>query len=274
MPIENRHFRRAAVLGAGIVLSCIPPAVLVAAEAKPASPYRLQWNGSQPMARDSGSSYVLDRKYRPAEPAPMPQPSPQPIRAELTEPTPPPLSESLDAQPFSREIAKAAVKAGVDPVLVHAVIFVESRYHPTALSLKGAIGLMQVLPETAARYGIKDPAKSPQANLRAGTLYLSYLIRTFDNRLDLALAAYNAGEGAVLRYRNKIPPFPETQQYVRDVLAKYNEWHNIAARRDYYLTRTRAASMEAAIEKHAKPFVPPYLAGTRLVQSETMPTAD
>jgi soluble lytic murein transglycosylase-like protein len=268
MPIENRHFRRAAVLGAGIVLSCISPAVLMAADAKPASPYRLQWNGGQTMGRDNSSGYVLDRKYRPAETAPMP------IPVGPTEPAPPPLSESLDAQPFSREIARAAAKAAIDPVLVHAVIFVESRYHPTALSLKGAIGLMQVLPETASRYGVKDPSKSPQANLRAGTLYLSDLIRTFDNRLDLALAAYNAGEGAVLRYRNKIPPFPETQQYVRDVLAKYNEWHNIAARRDYYLTRTRAASMEAAIEKHAKPFVPPYLAGTRLVQSETMPTAD
>ena len=83
---------------------------------------------------------------------------------------------------------------------------------------------MQVLPETAARYGVPDPAHSPEANLRAGTRYLSDLMRLFDSRIDLVLAAYNAGENAVARYGQRIPPYRETQHYVPAALAKYREW--------------------------------------------------
>jgi soluble lytic murein transglycosylase-like protein len=125
---------------------------------------------------------------------------------------------------FAKQIDEAARKANLDPALVHAVIAVESAYNQAARSTKGAIGLMQVLPETALRYGVADPAISPEANLRAGTRYLSYLMGLFDNRFDLVLAAYNAGENAVLRYGLRIPPFRETQQYVPAVLAKYREW--------------------------------------------------
>lgn len=125
---------------------------------------------------------------------------------------------------FAKLIDEAARSANLDPALVHAVIAVESAYNPAARSAKGAIGLMQVLPETALRYGVADPAISPEANLRAGTRYLSYLMELFDSRFDLVLAAYNAGENAVLRYGQRIPPFRETQQYVPAVLAKYREW--------------------------------------------------
>ncbi|HYG12980.1 MAG TPA: lytic transglycosylase domain-containing protein, partial [Methylophilaceae bacterium] len=83
--------------------------------------------------------------------------------------------------PFAREIGLAATAAALDPALVHAVIYVESRYRQNAISPKGAIGLMQVLPDTAARYGIKDPSRSAQINLKAGTLYLRDLLRMFDN---------------------------------------------------------------------------------------------
>jgi len=127
-------------------------------------------------------------------------------------------------QRFAVLIDEAARNTALDPALVHAVIAVESGYNPAARSVKGAIGLMQVLPETAARYGVADPAVSPEANLRAGTRYLSYLMTLFENRIELVLAAYNAGEHAVLRHGHRIPPYRETQQYVPAVLAKYHAW--------------------------------------------------
>ena len=127
-------------------------------------------------------------------------------------------------RPFAKLIDVAARDAALDPALVHAVISIESGYNPAARSPKGALGLMQVMPATAARYGVRDPGRSPAANLKAGTLYLSDLMQLFDSRIDLVLAAYNAGENAVLRYGQRIPPYRETQQYVPAVLARYREW--------------------------------------------------
>jgi soluble lytic murein transglycosylase-like protein len=83
---------------------------------------------------------------------------------------------------------------------------------------------MQLMPGTALRYGASLPGKSHEENLRAGTRYLRDLLNMFENRLDLALAAYNAGEGAVQKYGNRIPPYRETQNYVPSVLEKYKEW--------------------------------------------------
>ena len=144
-------------------------------------------------------------------------PAPQPEKS----PSVPP---QLAGKPFAQLIQNAARGAALDPALVHALIYVESRYNSSARSPKGAVGLMQVLPETASRYGVANPARSPEANLRAGTRYLSDLLHIFDGRLDLALAAYNAGENTVLRYGQRIPPYPETRAYVPAVLAKYLEW--------------------------------------------------
>lgn len=135
----------------------------------------------------------------------------------------PPSPVRLADKPFTELIQSAAHETALDPALVHALIYVESRYNPAARSPKGAIGLMQVLPGTASRYGVPDPARSLEANLRAGTRYLSDLMQLFDKRLDLVLAAYNAGEKAVLRYGQRIPPYHETQEYVPAVLAKYRE---------------------------------------------------
>lgn len=128
---------------------------------------------------------------------------------------------TLAKQPFSNEIALAANAVALDPSLVHAVIYVESRYRHGAISPKGAVGLMQVLPDTAARYGLREAVHLPKGNIKAGTLYLRDLMVMFDNRLDLALAAYNAGEGAVKKYSRQIPPYPETRHYVKAVMAKY-----------------------------------------------------
>ncbi len=134
------------------------------------------------------------------------------------------MAQWLAARPFAKLIDGAARDASLEPALVHAVISVESGYNAAARSPKGAMGLMQVMPATAARYGVHNAERSPAANLRAGTRYLKDLMAMFDQRLDLVLAAYNAGEGAVLRYGQRIPPYRETQQYVPAVLARYREW--------------------------------------------------
>jgi soluble lytic murein transglycosylase-like protein len=134
-----------------------------------------------------------------------------------------PSAKPLLDQPFAKEIERAAREADVDPALVHAIVFVESRYNAKARSPKGAIGLMQVLPATAERFGIRDPGQSPEANLKAGTRYLRALMTVFNNRLDLVLAAYNAGENSVLGYGRAIPPYPETRAYVPAVLSRYRE---------------------------------------------------
>jgi soluble lytic murein transglycosylase-like protein len=129
--------------------------------------------------------------------------------------------EKLAGKPYATQIQRVARQSAVDPALVHAVIAVESGYDPSARSPKGALGLMQVMPQTARRYGVSDPARSAEINLRVGTRYLSDLIALFDGRLDLALAAYNAGEQAVLRHGTRIPPYRETQRYVEAVSNAY-----------------------------------------------------
>ena len=126
-------------------------------------------------------------------------------------------------------IERNARARGIDAALVKAVIAVESAFEPAAVSPKGALGLMQVMPDTGARYGVAADRKrtleqkllDPDVNLRIGTLYLRDLLTLYANDLALALAAYNAGEQAVAHYANRIPPFPETQEYVKLVQQFY-----------------------------------------------------
>lgn len=120
---------------------------------------------------------------------------------------------------FTHLIVRTAKRYRLEPGLIHAVIAAESGYDPEAVSKAGAVGLMQLMPATAARYGVKD-RRDPAQNIRAGTHYLSDLLKRFKS-LSLALAAYNAGEGAVIDYGHRIPPFHETQEYVRKVLSYY-----------------------------------------------------
>jgi len=124
---------------------------------------------------------------------------------------------SIAAQWNSR-IEKAAAAAGLAPGLIHAVVRAESGYNPQAISPKGAGGLMQLMPATAKRYGVTDRF-NPEQNLAGGARYLRDLLILFNHDVRLALAAYNAGEGNVMRYGNKIPPFAETQNYVPKVIA-------------------------------------------------------
>lgn len=124
----------------------------------------------------------------------------------------------------------AAARAhGLDYALIKAVAVTESAFNPNAISHKGAIGLMQIMPATAAQYGlIAEPGrpvsqklKEPELNIQIGTLHLAELTRLYPGRLDLVLAAYNAGQGAVSRAGNQIPNYRETQDYVRKVMALY-----------------------------------------------------
>ena len=119
-------------------------------------------------------------------------------------------------------INRVAREQRLQPALLHAVVRAESAYDPQAVSRKGAVGLMQLMPATAQRYGVRD-RHDPQQNLSGGARYLRDLLAQFGNDLNLALAAYNAGENAVLRYGNQVPPFPETQDYVRKVTGFYRE---------------------------------------------------
>lgn len=121
-------------------------------------------------------------------------------------------------------IFRAGEKAGIDPRFIHAVIKQESRYDPKAVSSAGAEGLMQMMPATAKRFGLKDPF-DPTANVEAGTKYLKWLLERFDGDVSLALAGYNAGEGSVDKYKG-VPPYGETQNYVKKIVANYGKTYH------------------------------------------------
>ena len=124
---------------------------------------------------------------------------------------------------YGEMIKTAATKNKLPQALVHAVITAESAYNPKVISKAGAVGMMQLMPGTAKRYGVKD-SKDAESNIGGGTEYLRDLLVMFDNDTKLALAAYNAGEGAVMKYGNKIPPYKETQHYVKKVLRYYEKY--------------------------------------------------
>jgi soluble lytic murein transglycosylase-like protein len=128
--------------------------------------------------------------------------------------------KDVNQKRFASKIAEVASRYQVPEALIHAVITVESAYDPNAISRAGAVGLMQLMPATARRYGVAN-RRNPSANLTAGTRYLKDLLLRFDRNLELALAGYNAGENAVEKFGNQIPPFDETQNYVRKVLKLY-----------------------------------------------------
>jgi hypothetical protein len=139
----------------------------------------------------------------------------------------------FDISPSFRQVKhhlrEASREHGVEFELLQALIATESGFDPTAISPKGAVGLMQIMPATAERYGVKGDLKAPvtqklfdpRTNIRTGSRYLRDLLRMFPGQLELALAAYNAGEGAVQRAGNRIPNYRETQNYVKTVMQLY-----------------------------------------------------
>lgn len=161
--------------------------------------------------------YLFKKDYGPgvlsgSSGAMMPVPVPVPRRTTHVNP--------FQRKQFTPLIAAAAKAHALDPALLHAVITVESGYNPKAVSPKGAMGLMQLMPETARRYNVRD-IWDPRQNLDGGARYLRDLLGLFNDNLGLALAAYNAGEAAVIQHGNRIPPFPETRSYVPRVLQHY-----------------------------------------------------
>lgn len=129
--------------------------------------------------------------------------------------------------PIIRQTAEAH---SIDPALLTALVDVESGFEPTAISSKGAMGLMQLIPKTASQYGLAEPY-DPARNLDAGTRYLKDLLALHDGNVALAIAAYNAGQGSVSRYKRRIPPYDETLLYVPRVLSKFREYQAIFVER-------------------------------------------
>jgi len=121
---------------------------------------------------------------------------------------------------YNQIIEKGSKKYNVPSSLIHQIILVESNYNPNAVSPKGAIGLMQLMPETAKQYGVEDPF-DPVQNIEGGVKYLKDLIKLYKGKTDLVLAAYNAGQEAVKKYGG-IPPFPETRRYIEKIKRAYN----------------------------------------------------
>lgn len=122
-------------------------------------------------------------------------------------------------------IVDSCNRYGIDPLLIYAQMHQESSFKLKATSYKGARGLMQLMPATAARFGVTD-IYNPQQNIEAGVKYMRWLINNFGGDVVLALAGYNAGEGAVMKYGNQVPPYRETQEYVRRISARYAEVSN------------------------------------------------
>ena len=142
---------------------------------------------------------------------------------------------------FDALIVTIARATDQDADLLRAIVHVESRFDPNAVSPKGAMGLMQLIPSTARRFGVNDTFH-PAQNIEGGVLYLKYLMKLYNGDERLALAAYNAGEGAVAKY-NGIPPYPETQNYVYQVGKKLGQSREAER-------RAKAAAPEARQEVH------------------------
>ena len=168
-------------------------------------------------------------------------------------------------------IEETARKYDVDPLLVHSLVQVESAYNPNAVSNKGAQGLMQLIPGTARRFGVTNVWDVRQ-NIEGGVRYLRYLNGLFPNDLRLTLAAYNAGEAAVWKYGNNIPPYRETEQYVYKVGQRYGRARRTAEQKNVASAPAATSTPVAAAERYAP--IEHYLDGEgrlhiRTRQSET-----
>ena len=225
VPPRRRHaLARAARLARAVSLAFAALAVAPAARAD-------LWAYIDETGKPHFATERVDARYQlyfkgrsSLDPVPSPPPELSPLHAVRERAAWKRLEETPNVARFQPLVLRNARDNGLDPTLVQAVIAIESGYDPAAVSDKGAIGLMQVMPATGERYGVTgdakrsvaDKLKEPAINLRVGTRYLKDLLARFDNELTLALAAYNAGEGVVDRY-NGVPPYAETRDYVRMV---------------------------------------------------------
>lgn len=158
---------------------------------------------------------------------------------------------------YASHIEAAAMATKVDAALIRAVISVESGYNPSAVSRAGAVGLMQLMPGTAKRYKVTN-RRDPGQNIHGGARYLSDLLRLFKHDLQLALAAYNAGEMAVIKFGNRIPPYRETLAYVPKVMKFYKRYSAgaVSAAESGYQYASEASSKKAAPIRISRTFLP------------------
>ena len=141
------------------------------------------------------------------------------------------LKDALPQHKYLDEVFEISTEYNIDPLLLHAIAEVESHFNPNAISAAGAKGLMQIMPTTARRFGMNNPDTqlfNPRDNLRICSNYLRSLHSLFGNDIPLILAAYNAGESAVIKYGNTIPPYSETQRYVTKVMRRYLELKDLS----------------------------------------------
>lgn len=185
--------------------------------------------------RDSKTGRLISVPARPVEVAEEPaKPGSTPAgpadRTKVVDPAPPAVgaasgnapqrrNSGAEGQGVYRLIQEAATEHSIDPNLLAAIIKAESNFNPGAISNKGAMGLMQLMPQTARAFGAHDPF-DPEENISAGVRYLKYLMESYPGQLHLSLAAYNAGPGAVDRYKG-VPPYRETRDYVRRIASLY-----------------------------------------------------
>jgi soluble lytic murein transglycosylase-like protein len=167
----------------------------------------------------SPGTFLVQEPPAPPPVAPIPPSAPQPLAPEPPPHRPSPAAQRAPTPLYHDIVEEAARRYRVSARLIHAVIAIESAYRADAVSSKGAVGLMQLMPATAQQYGAVD-LHDPVQNIHAGTRHLRELLEFFDHDVSLALAAYNAGAGAVKRYGG-IPPYPETTRYVLKVLQRY-----------------------------------------------------
>jgi soluble lytic murein transglycosylase-like protein len=135
---------------------------------------------------------------------------------------------STGSTQIDKLIKENGTRYGVDPYLIFCVMEQESHFHTRVVSPKGARGLMQLMPGTGAHYGVRN-AFDPAQNIMGGTRYLKKLLEQFGGRVDLVLAGYNAGEGAVMKYGRSVPPYKETRNYVKKISARYKQGKPINA---------------------------------------------
>jgi soluble lytic murein transglycosylase-like protein len=147
----------------------------------------------------------------------------------VSEPPVTPVAKAWDhAVPFAKHVRDAAKATNVRPELLHALIYAESGYRPGARSSAGAVGLMQLMPGVLQRFNVREPM-DPRQNIHAGARYVRELLDRFEDNVSLVLAAYNAGEHAVIRHGNRIPPFAQTRAFVPKVMALYDKFVLAAA---------------------------------------------
>lgn len=220
------------------------------------------------VSAQSGTSYRLDNfdfatGVRLATPPPSPVTQPVKSRRLLTSKN---YSHSPASLPMTRmtsmeiggslggfttgnaEIDSFIVDSGkrnsVDPLLLYSIMHQESTFKPRAMSYKGARGLMQLMPGTAARFGVNS-IWDPRQNIEGGTRYMRFLLDTFNGDVNLALAGYNAGEGAVMKYGYRVPPYSETQEYVRRISRRYNLIRDpLSAQAANAMTRQQVAAVQ------------------------------